>query len=274
MRDVPADPDVAACLRSIRELSERLAQDIAELSPATWEGPTNCPPWRVRDLAVHLVTSGEGFVASIRNGLAGSTAPPAAEGRERRHAELNAAGPHAVAAALRAVTETFERLYAGLPEQQLASICFHRRGNRSVRWYAAHRLAEVAFHGWDLWTSCGRAPRLDDEVAMLLLPTLLESNVPRTYAAGQSAERGRGERFQLTVRDDPSAAWQVTIEPDQLTSRRGSGQADLTIVAPPAALALLVYGRADLHGLVNAGVARLEGEAALVDRFALIFPRP
>ena len=38
------------------------------------------------------------------------------------------------------------------------AICFHRRGNRSVRWYAAHRLAEVAFHSWDVQVSLDRDP--------------------------------------------------------------------------------------------------------------------
>ena len=71
----------------------------------------------------------------------------------------------------------------------------HRRGNRSVRWYAAHRLAELAFHAWDFQVSTGQTPTLDEQVALLLLPTLLESNVPRTYAAGLSTERGAGERY-------------------------------------------------------------------------------
>src|SRR6202011_186578 len=127
-----------------------------------------------------------------------------------------AADPETVARALLTVTSDFEQLYAGLEERELSAICFHRRGNRSVRWYAAHRLAEVAFHVWDLQLSLGREPRLDETVAALLLPTLLESNAPRTYAAGMTPQRGSGERFLLRVAADPAACWLVTIDPDKL----------------------------------------------------------
>src|SRR5581483_7373959 len=143
------------------------------------------------------------------------------------------------------VTDAFEASYAGLSEKQLETICFHRRGNRSVRWYAAHRLAEVAFHGWDLETSLGRQPAMSDHVAKLLLPTLVESNAPRTYAAGLSRERGRGERFALRVEDDSALRWVVTIGPDEM--RVGSGDSDAQITADAATLALLVYGRAPIE---------------------------
>jgi uncharacterized protein (TIGR03083 family) len=261
---------VAACLSALRRRSDELSRLIAALSPIEWQSDTNCPPWHVHDLATHLVTSGEGFVRSIRNGLAGSVEPP-----QHRAAELSAASPTEIAAALGRVTDEFLALYAGLSEAQLETICGHRRGNRSVRWYAAHRLAEVSFHGWDLETSLGRQPHFGGDVARLLLPTLLESNVPRTYAAGLSQERGSGERYLLQVADDPThASWLVTIDPDALHVTRSDAvaddaRADLRIVAPAADLALLVYGRADLSSFRD-----VQGNRAQVDRFARIFPRP
>jgi uncharacterized protein (TIGR03083 family) len=255
---------VAACLAAVGQRSDELAGLIVTLSPAEWDQETNCPPWLVHDLAGHLVSSGAGFVASIRRGLAGDVEPP-----EHRSAAVSDASPSRVAVALGRVTAEFEALYDGLSEAQLETICWHRRGNRSVRWYAAHRLAEVSFHGWDLETSLGRPARFSDKVAKLLLPTLLESNVPRTYAAGLSQQRGSGERYLLQVSDDPTASWLVTIEPDALHVTRAAAPADLRITAPAADLALLVYGRADL-----ATFSAIDGDPALVDRFALIFPRP
>jgi uncharacterized protein (TIGR03083 family) len=269
------DPEVARCLSFNRDLSDALVTDLLALSPAAWDGPTNCAPWRVRDLVAHVIVSGEGFAASIRQGLAGSVelSVSTAE-RERRQAELEAADPATVAQALQAVTTDFVGLYAGLQEPELAAICFHRRGNRSVRWYAAHRLAEVAFHAWDLQFSLGREPQLDEEVAALLLPTLLESNAPRTYAAGSTPERGSGERYLLAVVDDSLARWLVRIDPDQLEARRGDAPADMTMTGSAAALAMLVYGRFTLPSLAESGAVRLDGDLALADRFALIFPRP
>ena len=255
-----ADSHLLACLSHIRAISAGLRDEIATLSPEAWNGPTNCPPWTVADLCTHMVTSGQGFVASIRNGLAGSTQPVPRSPREFANAQE-------VAQALREVTREFVGLYVGLSEEQLETVCFHRRGNRSVRWYAAHRLAELAFHGWDLHTSLHRTAVLNEQVAELLLPTLLESNVPRTYAAGLSQERGSGERYLLRC---PHAVWTVTIGPDELHVLRGESAADATITAPAAALALLVYGRTTLFD----PRVHTEGNAAHLDRFSRIFPVP
>jgi uncharacterized protein (TIGR03083 family) len=278
---------LAAHLSALRGRSEELADLIGTLTNGEWHQETNCPPWRVNDLSAHLVSSGRGFITSIERGLKGQTDPPPRSGTD-----LSAAEPQTVADALTEVTDRFEALYDGLSDSQLETVCFHRRGNRSIRWYAAHRLAEVAFHGWDLETSLGRPPRFEPEIARLLLPMLLESNVPRTYAAGLSLERGRGERYLLRVADDPALAWLVTINTDALDVRRvtpdemdgevpptGGGQTQvenvppigggLAISAAAGDLALLVYGRADLRSVAN-----LDGDASLVERFARVFPRP
>ena len=68
-----SDPQVERCLGSIRELSSALSTELRALSPEAWDRLSNCAPWRVRDLVAHIVVSGEGFAASIRQGLAGST---------------------------------------------------------------------------------------------------------------------------------------------------------------------------------------------------------
>jgi uncharacterized protein (TIGR03083 family) len=269
------DPQVERCLRSIRELSRDLGSQLSALSPEAWDGPTNCEPWRVRDLAAHIVSSGEGFAVSVQRALAGSVEPGVShEERDRRQAALAAADPATVARELATLTDAFEGLYRDLDEAGLSAIGYHRRGNRPVRWFAAHRLAEVAFHRWDLQLSLGQEPELDEEVAALLLPTLLESNAPRTYAAGLSAQRGIGERYLLAVAGDPTARWLVTIDPDRLEAGRGDAPADVTITGSAAALALLVYGRSELSALFQADAIRLEGDAALAERFSSIFPRP
>jgi uncharacterized protein (TIGR03083 family) len=267
--------DLNLTLDLLRTESDALVQDVRAIPLANWSGPTNCPPWRVRDLAAHVVSSGEGFVNNVRRGLAGSSeASTDTERGQRRHADLVGSDPEAVATALAGTTAEFIGLYEGLEPQQLEAICYHRRGNRSVRWYAAHRLAEIAFHAWDLRVSLGREPTFDDEVARRLLPTLLESNLPRTYAAGLSKERGRGERFLLAVADDPTSRWRVTVSPSDLQVERAEADADLAITGPPSTLALLIYGRLDLPSLLQSGRVDVKGESGLVDRFALIMPRP
>lgn len=256
-----------------------MSSEILALRSEEWDTLTNCAPWRVRDLAAHVVTGGEAFALSVRRGLAGSTEPGApAEVRARRQEELSAADPATVVGALRAVTVDFVELYAGLSEAQLEARCFHRRGNRTLRWYAAHRLAEVAFHRWDLTYSTGRDPQLDEEVAGLLLPTLIESNAPSSYADRLTPEQGSGERYLLAVdgAGELCAGWLVTIDPSELRAAptRADPEADLAIIGSAAELALLVYGRRQLRNQLESGTLQLRGDPALVDRFSATFPKP
>ena len=271
-----SDSDVDRCLGQIRELAGSLGDEVLALPPEAWDGPTNCPPWKVRQLIAHVVMSGDGFRQSVERGLAGSVEPPHATGadRDRQIEELSRSDPATLVAALNGVTEGFEALYRDLDEAGLESICFHRRGNRSARWYAYHRLAEVAFHRWDFHQSLGRVARFDDGVALTLLPTLLESNAPRTYAAGLSDERGSGERYLLAADGDPTARWLVTVQPDRLDVTRGDGPADASIAGPAGQLALLIYGRAALDELRRTGTVRVEGDEAIAERFPRLFPRP
>jgi hypothetical protein len=131
-------------------------------------------------------------------------------------------------------------------------------------------LAELAFHGWDFFTSIGRAAVLDEEVAALLLPTLLESNVPRTYAAGLSRERGAGERIAFVA---GAERWVLTLSPEAIDVTR-DGEADLTVAGTAAALALVIYGRLELPDAISASAVSVAGEPSLTERFAVIFPRP
>lgn len=274
-----SDPEVNRCLNVIRELLDGLRAELAALPPEAWDVETNCAPWRVRDLVAHIVVSGEGFAASIRQGLAGSVEPSISHGaREQRQTELAAADPDTVIRAVAAITNDFESLYGRMNDADLNTLAFHRRGNRTIRWYAYHRLAEVAFHCWDLQASFNATAPFDEEIARLLLPTLLESNAPRTYAAGLSAQKGSGERYQLVVADAPQLTWTVTISPERLEAVRGpapaDAPADATITGSAATLALLLYGRRELSVLFQSRDLWLDGDLLVANRFGSVFPRP
>lgn len=265
------DAEVHQSLRHIRDVTDRLREDLVRLAPEDWDAPTNCPPWPVRRLVAHVVSSGEFFRLSIERGVAGVTEPAVSEDeRARRLDELSDAVPEERITALDRVTDAIEELYGRLNREQLEAICWHRRGNRSARWYAQHRLAEVAFHEWDLKRSLGRVATLDEGMAAFLLPMLLESNLPRSYAAGSGGEG----RFRLVVQGALAASWLLTAIPGELDVTRGDADADLTITASAATLALLVYGRAELAELERQGRARVEGDRVLADRFHTIFPGP
>jgi uncharacterized protein (TIGR03083 family) len=265
-----SDPDVRQSLGYIRDVTRRLRNALVDLPPDAWDSPTNCPPWTVRQLVAHVISSGESFQLSVERGVAGQTEPPPPAERARRMDELTAAPPEERIGALDRVTAAIEGLYGRLDARQLEAICYHRRGNRSARWYVHHRLGEVAFHTWDLERSLGRDARFDEEIAGFLLPTLIESNLPRIYPSGAGGEG----RFRLAVEGEPAASWLLAASSERLDVSRGDGAADVTITASPAALALLVYGRADLADLAREGRARVEGDQALAARFHTIFATP
>ena len=270
-----AQPDVDQSLHLIRTATRRIQERLAALPPEAWDGPSNCLPWRVRELIGHLVNGAWTFRLSVERGVAGSVDPaiPEAE-REARIAAVGAAAPDELRERLERETEQFEALYERLSADELEAICYHRRGNRPARWYVQHRLAEVAFHQWDLERSLGRPATLDPEAAEFLLPMLLESNLPRIYATGP---RGQG-RFRL-VEESRGAApavrtWLLDATPERLDVQRDGRAADVTIAAPPEVLALLIYGRADLAEEERQGRARVEGDRTLAGQFNAIFRGP
>ena len=266
-----AQPDVDQSLRLIRACTNRMCDELAALPPEGWDRATSCPPWRIRDLIGHVITSGEGHRLSVEEGVAGSVVPAVPESaRQERIAATAALPPRELLAELQKETDATEAVYQRLTAEQLESICYHRRGNRSARWFVQHRLAEVAFHLWDLEKSLGREPVLDPEVGESLLPMLLESNVPRIYPSGP---RGEG-RFRLVVADGPGASWLLTATPERLEVERDGGAADVTITGPATVLALLIYGRADLAEEERQGRLRVEGNRALAERFNDIFRGP
>jgi uncharacterized protein (TIGR03083 family) len=266
-----AHPEVDQSLRYIRTLSQRLRGDLASLPPPAWDALSNCPPWPLRRLVAHIVNNGDFIRLSVERGVAGITEPPlSAEERERQVNDLANASPAEMIQELERTTAELERLFDQLRAEDLEALCYHRRGNRSARWYAQHRLIEVAFHYWDFEKSLGREARLDQEVAAFLLPTVLESNLPRIYPSGP---RGEG-RFCLAIEGAPGSSWLLTASPAGLEVGRGCDGADVTIIATPAVLALLAYGRANLAEEERQNRARVEGDRALAGRFHTIFPAP
>jgi hypothetical protein len=130
---MPDYTQVPRCLTSIGELSDAFAAEVAGLLPSAWDRLTNCQPWRVRDLATHVVVSGQAFVTSIRQGLAGSVEQVGVEDRRRRQAELEVADPITVAKALRDVTVEFVGLYDGLGPLRWARVAPGRHLTKARR---------------------------------------------------------------------------------------------------------------------------------------------
>ncbi len=264
-----AHPEVEQSLRYLADLTARVHAELAALPAESWDAPSNCPPWPVRRLAAHLVENALFVQENVEHGVAGRTEPAVTrEARAARVEALAAGAPAELLAALDRYSADLAGLFHRLSADELERICYHPAGNRSARWYAQQRLAEVAFHRWDLLCSVGQPAALDEEIARFLLPMLVESNLPRIYARGPKGSA----RLALGVAEAPDLHWGLTATPEALEVRRGARETEATLVGPAAVLGLLIYGRARLDEEIAAERVRVEGDREAAERFLSLLP--
>jgi uncharacterized protein (TIGR03083 family) len=263
---------VREALQLLRREGDAFVVDLAALAPTEWDRTTTCAPWTVRQLAGHIVRQVGSYQRSVEQALRGEVGEP--ESREGRAQEMNriaAQDPPAILNDLRQTNDAFERWFGDLSPDQLAATGPHSHGPRSAAWFVDMRLAEVAFHRLDLERTLDRPADLDAATARHLLPTLLEMNMPAVVRRDKTGGDGT---FALTVRGEPGAAWRLAFSPGALDVTPGSGDADATFEADPAALALLVYGRTTWPELEQAGRLTVSGSREAAERFHTLFKGP
>ena len=264
---------VSEGLRLIRAESDALAEELEALAPEDWDRPSNCDPWPVRLLVAHTVRSGESFLFALEQGLRGSLERGMTrEQRIQRMNEIAAQDPTKIVADLRAMTDRFEREFGALQPEQLNTLGAHPYGPRTARWFVDQRLAEVAFHRWDLHRSLGRPAELDRATAAHLLPMLLEENLPALAGSRGPSDHGS---FRFAISGEPDAAWRAVAAPGSLAVTRAiDSEYDVAVEGDPSALALLIYGRRTLAELEREGRLSVGGDRVVADRFGEIFPTP
>lgn len=263
---------VDAGLGLLRRESDQLAATLAGLAPSEWDRPTTCPPWAVRQLAAHLVRQVESYIGSVEQGMRGESGPPESrEARAQRMNQLAAREPPEILADVRAAADRFEDWFGRLGPEQLGVLGPHSHGPRSAAWFVEQRLAEVAFHRLDLDRSLGREAELDRATARFLLPMLLELNLPAIVRRDGTGGDGT---YQISVRGEPGAVWRLEFAPGSLAVTRGADGAAASFDGDPAALALLLYGRATWPELERAGRLTVAGSRAAADRFHDLFRGP
>ncbi len=263
---------VDEALRRLRTEGDAFCAHLASLSLVDWDRPTNCPGWTIRLLVAHVVRGGESFLRSLERGLAGNLEPALTpEQKTARMHEIAAHPPAKILAELRTINDRFERAFGALRPDQLGTLGEHPFGPRSARWFAQQRLAEVAFHRWDLAASLGARAELDSATAGFLLPMLVEENLP--VMMGHDWPRARASfHFGIAGSD---RSWTAAASPGRLAITRGStAPADVQVDGDAAALALLVYGRRTLAELRAEGRVSVKGDRAAVERFSEVFHGP
>jgi uncharacterized protein (TIGR03083 family) len=263
----------AEALRLLNGENESFCAEVAALAASDWDRPTNCPPWSVRQLVAHLVRGAENYLLTLQRALAGEPGEP--ESRESRTARMNhiaAQEPPAIVADTRAIIDRFQRKFGALSAQQLDALGAHSHGPRPASWFIDQRLAEVAFHHWDLQRSLDRPAGIDQATAAFLLPMLLEQNFPAIVARDGTGGHGR---YGLTVRGEPALSWQIDFGvASAKVARGGAAVCPVTFEADAATLGLLIYGRESLSELERAGRLAIRGDPDAAARFESLFRGP
>jgi uncharacterized protein (TIGR03083 family) len=256
-----------------RRSLELLTPEVASLNGAImalggdqWQRPSNCGGWQVADLVAHVVRNGWSMLTFAQRALAGDPTPSFGAAVAHIQEEIKASGARAAAERQAREHEQFASLIGGLPDADLDKLAAHPAGQRPIAWACSQRLAEVAFHYWDLRRSLGHDGPLDADLASYLLPFMLDP-AQTSIMVSAMPQGAPAETIRLTSTTDGSA-WRVTASPDgRVVEADPSGPVALSLTAEAGWLALALYGRVK----PDAAPFSLEGPPDAAQRFVAAF---
>lgn len=293
-----AEIDVNRTLALLNSELEALNSRIAGLSPEQWLHESHCPAWRISDLVMHVVRNGEAFLQFSRRALANDDSPtPGFAYPDRDEQAAGIVGPDGAPrdVAIRNLGPSgcsqlqaeqmgeYATLLSGLNEETKWSTGTWAACRRTISWGSRQRLAEVAYHHWDLRCSLAEYGPLEGAIAREMLDYRLDpgqspmfryrpaDNAEVTTFRLRSATIGR--TWRISVSDDAVPAAELGWEPSprprpgRRLEPNPSGSADLEVAAEPGWLALAVAGRGDLHS----AHFDLNGRREMLPRFQATF---
>ncbi len=243
-----------------------------KLDQAGWQTPTNCPPWDVTMLIAHMTRGAESFMNIVKNGLKGITditqicrrasASPWQSWQRLSSADL--------LSTFQKNQQEYRSLLAGLSEDELSRHGRHPWALQPLWWFGDQRLAELAFHDWDLHRSLGREKEIDSGVATYLFPAVLERNV-KTFHKPSPASYGH---WVIRATDVEDGTWLVEPDDAGVAMSRRPADGDPVISGDAAALLRWFYGRASIDELEQAGRVSVGGSRFRASAWGQMFPAP
>lgn len=254
----------------LRVVGDEFAAFTALTSPEhTWEAPTACVGWEVRDQVGHMLAVTEGYFVSFDaargHGQAPEAlglAPMAAEQDERAKSFRGTPQPDL----LDRLQTDFSKImgtFEGLTTEDWSGLMVPHgfMGPLPACFYPVFQLIDYTVHSWDIGQGTGQPHGISGDAADLLVP-LCFIYWQATCRPGTDAEP-----VDIGVRVTSGANagdTRVRVGPEGLAYEAGS-VADLAAVVEfdPASLLLSVTGR------FNGGTTR--GDRAVADRFRRLF---
>ena len=255
-------------LRVVRDQAEQMFS-LAE-QPDSWQAPTACENWEVRDVIGHLVDTMEGYFKAFEVARSGAT-PENAYGLLGMHER---AGDSAQAFRSLSQSEMMSRVRADLnqmmgileplsADEWSSMIVPHfYMGPVPAFIYAAGQLMDYGVHTWDIEQGTGSAHGISGEAADLLVPFMF---VIWQYTIKPGADLSPFT-IGITVSGRNAGSYRVSIS-DQGMSYEPGEVDDLPAVIDfdAGGMVLTAFGR------INGGNAR--GDQALAERFLNLFYR-
>jgi uncharacterized protein (TIGR03083 family) len=239
--------------------------------PDTWEAPTACTGWQVRDIVGHMVDTTETYFAAFDAARSGSPVEPAlgmramADGINQGAMVHRSAGQAELVERLRVdfakAMEMFEAL--GPDEWAGLQVPHSYMGPLPAFFYPVFQLMDYSLHAWDIRQGTGRAHVLAGDAADLLVPFML--GLWRLTSAVDADT----EPFEIGIKvtsGHNACDIKVRVTPTGMNY----GPADIggmrtVLEFDPGSLALTAFGRC------NAGAVR--GDARTADRYLNMFFR-
>jgi uncharacterized protein (TIGR03083 family) len=244
----------------------RLCERLVSLTDSQLQSASNLPGWTVADLGVHITRVCDSILLAVKRAAVGDKTPAFGPAARPREEEIRRMGPAGWASLQRSEYAELTQVVAGLSSEQIERCTFpHPQGERSIGWFCTQNLAEVAYHLWDLDRSLAYEGPLDDDLAVYLLPFLMD---PPRLLFGRLCTDGEPQTFALST---DAQTWVLRVTADGTTVQSPGTEAQVTVAAPPGWLALAAYGRIRTIG----PAFTVTGPSDASDRFAAIFgPRP
>jgi uncharacterized protein (TIGR03083 family) len=239
--------------------------------PGTWEAPTACESWEVRDVIGHLVDTMEGYFRAFDIARSGATAENAYGllGMHERAGD-SARGFRSLSQPemMGRVRADFDKMMGILEplnaEEWTSMIVPHfYMGPVPAFIYAAGQLMDYGVHTWDIRQGSGRAHALSSDAADLLVPFM--------FIIWQATIKPDADRTPFTIginvtTGHNAGTTRVTVTEEGMSYEPGAVD-DLPAVIEfdAGSMVLTAFGR------INGGTVR--GDQALADRFLNLFYR-
>ena len=269
-------------LRCCHAGAERLTQYLSSLPHASWQSPSACEGWEVRDVVGHLAWGAELYISAISRGIEGNKSPQEGyppEGEIDRETFPAWAARQAIVYRKRQGEQlpvTFEtrnaqlhKLMADLRPQDWEKPCYHPLGPREVGVLIVFRAIELSMHAWDIQSVVDPSTSLLPES----LPILMERIPAMLSGTFQPDTRLRSPiRYRFLVTGAVTGGHDLVLEGDRLRVEPiGTAEAQVTCRSDTETFALPMFHRLSPQTAIASGRLTVEGDRGLMLTFGKWF---